>query len=122
MFRNWLKELPKILFFPESKKKLFQPGYHIKVSEVLRLLSQYKVQYLEAGQIPVLSNKFEINLFNTFRSFINPEINPRPLIPHADNRGRFVEIIRSDIGGQTSYFTRHFMDITRGNHYHTLED
>lgn len=100
------------------KEEIIEPGYHIKVSEVLSLLSQYKVQYLEAGQIPVLNNKLEINLFNTFRSFINPEINPRPLIPHADNRGRFVEIIRSDIGGQTSYSTT-FPEITRGNHFHT---
>ena len=44
-----------------------------KVSQILLILNQYKAKYFEKGQIPSFKNQFEINLFNTFRSYINLE-------------------------------------------------
>jgi len=44
-----------------------------KVSELLALLETYKTQYFEQGIIPALSSKFEINLFNTFRCYIDAQ-------------------------------------------------
>ncbi|MNV80963.1 hypothetical protein D3C71_1745980 [compost metagenome] len=66
-----------------------------------------------------MKNKFELNLFNTFRCFINLEKHyPVKFIKHTDPRGAFVEVIRLNIGGQVSFSTT-VPGITRGNHYHT---
>ena len=90
-----------------------------RVSEILDLLKEFKIQYLENGQIPKLDlNTFELNLFNTFTSFIPKDYFPRKFINHTDDRGAFVEIMRAGSSGQTSYSTT-VPGITRGNHYHT---
>lgn len=90
-----------------------------RVSEVLELLRSFKNQYLDNGQIPRLElSSFELNLFNTFRSYIPKKYFPRNFIKHTDKRGSFVEIMRSDSAGQSSYSTT-FPGITRGNHFHT---
>ncbi|TSJ43070.1 SDR family oxidoreductase [Mucilaginibacter corticis] len=90
-----------------------------KVSEVLALLEIYKEQYLKSGIIPELANSFDLNLFNTFRSYIdNKNHFPVKFIKHTDPRGAFVEIIRLNVGGQVSFSTT-VPGITRGNHYHT---
>ena len=90
-----------------------------KVSEILTLLKYFKIQYLENGQIPEVDlNTFELDLFNTFTSFIPKDYFPRKFIKHSDDRGAFVEIMRAGSSGQTSYSTT-VPGITRGNHYHT---
>jgi len=90
-----------------------------KVSEVLALLESYKEQYLKSGIIPELNSSFELNLFNTFRSYINQRNHfPVKFVKHTDPRGAFVEIIRLNVGGQVSFSTT-VPGITRGNHYHT---
>jgi UDP-2-acetamido-2,6-beta-L-arabino-hexul-4-ose reductase len=90
-----------------------------KVSEILDLLKEFKIQYLENGQVPKVDlNTFELDLFNTFTSFIPKDYFPRKFIKHSDDRGAFVEIMRAGSSGQTSYSTT-VPGITRGNHYHT---
>jgi UDP-2-acetamido-2,6-beta-L-arabino-hexul-4-ose reductase len=91
----------------------------VKVSQILELLIKYKEQYHLKGFIPELNNKFELNLFNTFRCY--EEINskfPVRFIENVDPRGSFTEIIRLNVGGQVSFSTTH-PGITRGNHFHT---
>ena len=90
-----------------------------KVSEILGLLKYFKIQYLENGHVPKVDlNSFELNLFNTFRSFIPIDYFPRKFTKHTDERGVFVEIMRPGSAGQSSYSTT-VPGITRGNHYHT---
>ncbi|MCT3816418.1 epimerase [Elizabethkingia anophelis] len=103
-----------------SKSEFFVEPTAIKqVSEVLALLNNYKVKYLDGGEIPEINNSFEHNLFNTYRSYINyKEYYPIKFVQHTDPRGAFVEIIRLGIGGQCSFSTT-VSGITRGNHYHT---
>lgn len=89
-----------------------------KVSEILKDLNYFKESYLNQGEIPELNSKYHIQLFNTFRSFIDfKTFYPKNLTPHRDARGAFVEVIRHGISGQTSYSTT-VPDITRGNHFH----
>jgi len=89
------------------------------VSEVLSMLQNYKEQYFIKGIIPELKTKFELSLFNTFRSYIDiKNYNPVKLNKNTDSRGSFVEIIRLHVGGQVSFSTT-APSVTRGNHYHT---
>lgn len=90
-----------------------------KVSEILGLLKHFKTHYLENGQVPKVDlNTFELDLFNTFTSFIPKDFFPRKFIKHTDERGAFVEIMRAESAGQSSYSTT-VSGIIRGNHYHT---
>lgn len=90
-----------------------------KVSEILALLQQYKSEYQDKGSIPTLTSTFELNLFNTFRCYMDIATHfPVKLTQHTDSRGSFVEIIRLEVGGQVSFSTT-VPGITRGNHFHT---
>jgi UDP-2-acetamido-2,6-beta-L-arabino-hexul-4-ose reductase len=90
-----------------------------KVSEILNLLIKFKTKYLENSQIPNFNNSFEINLFNTFRTYFNFNNHyPIKYKNNTDERGNFVEIIRLETGGQVSFSTTK-PGITRGNHFHT---
>lgn len=107
------------------RRKRNESEFHVlhtnecKVSELLKLLEQYKSSYLEKGIVPELKNIFERNLFNTYRSYINlKDYYPRHYQQHTDDRGKFVELIRLELGGQVSYSTTK-PGITRGNHFHT---
>ena len=90
-----------------------------KVSQILSLLEKYKSEYQEKGIIPAINTTFELNLFNTFRCYMDIATHfPVSLVEHTDDRGSFVEIIRLGVGGQVSFSTT-LPGITRGNHYHT---
>jgi UDP-2-acetamido-2,6-beta-L-arabino-hexul-4-ose reductase len=95
------------------------PTSQLYVSELLTQLRSYAEDYLARGIIPALPTRFDVNLFNTFRSHINhTSYFPRALSPHADARGAFVELVRAGSGGQFS-FSSTLPGITRGNHFHT---
>lgn len=89
-----------------------------KVTELLALLSVFKKEYYDNGVVSDLRDPFEINLFNTFRSFIPVSYFPKKYTQHTDERGAFVEIMRANTSGQSSFSTTK-SGITRGNHYHT---
>jgi UDP-2-acetamido-2,6-beta-L-arabino-hexul-4-ose reductase len=89
------------------------------VSELLQKLNHFKDLYFDKGIIPDLPNAFSINLFNTFRSYINiSSYFPFKLKANTDPRGTFVEVIRLEQGGQVSFSTT-VPCVTRGNHFHT---
>jgi UDP-2-acetamido-2,6-beta-L-arabino-hexul-4-ose reductase len=93
--------------------------HQIKVSEILTLLNSYKTDYAGAGIIPSFKNSFELNLFNSFRCYMDlRSYFPVKFKKNVDPRGAFVEIIRLNVGGQVSFSTT-VPGITRGNHYHT---
>jgi UDP-2-acetamido-2,6-beta-L-arabino-hexul-4-ose reductase len=90
-----------------------------KVSEILALLESYKDSYQDKGIIPALHTRAEVNLFNTFRCYMDIENHfPIKFAKHIDPRGAFVELIRLNVGGQVSFSTT-VSGITRGNHFHT---
>lgn len=120
----YVQELVQVILDEIKSEKsnpalLIEPTAHKKVSEVLALLNEYKTKYFDKGEIPVLQSKFEHNLFNTFRTYIDHKNHfPVKFTQHTDTRGAFVEVIRLGIGGQCSFSTT-VPGITRGNHYHT---
>lgn len=87
-----------------------------KVTEILALFEQFNDLYNKQGIIPALNDANDLNLFNTFRSYIEPRSTNLKI--NADERGVFVETIKLGVGGQVSFSTT-APNITRGNHYHT---
>jgi UDP-2-acetamido-2,6-beta-L-arabino-hexul-4-ose reductase len=95
------------------------PTAEKKVSELIILLKHFKAEYFDKGLMLSFKDKFELNLFNTFRSFIDYQ-NKFPVYfdKKTDNRGFFVELVRTLSGSQMSFSTTN-PGIIRGNHYHT---
>lgn len=91
-------------------------GTTVRVSEVLHKLHEMADSY-RAHIIPTLGNPFDLDLFNTLRSYFYPRQYPVPLKVHSDNRGGLFEVIKANTGGQTFLSTSH-PGIVRGNHFH----
>ncbi len=103
----------------DEYERSIKPDITITVKEVLKKLNVFKNLYIEKGQIPKMKNTFEVNLFNTFRSFIDVKtFFPFQLTNNIDLRGSFIEIVKLGVGGQVSYSTTK-PGVTRGNHFHT---
>jgi UDP-2-acetamido-2,6-beta-L-arabino-hexul-4-ose reductase len=103
----------------DSRKEYKIPHTSEKmVTEILDHIRLFKTSYMDNGVFPVLNNKFEVNLFNTFRCYMDiPNHYPVKLVMNTDGRGTFVETIKSGMGGQVSFSTTK-PGITRGNHFH----
>jgi len=109
----------KALSIPTIERDEVPYDFEKKVTDLLSLFLHFKTFYFDQGIIPKLKDRDEVNLFNTFRSYIDQASHfPVKLVQHADARGIFVETIKLGIGGQVSFSTT-VPGITRGNHYHT---
>lgn len=105
--------------FPAIERDEVPFDFEKKVTEILTLLNGYKELYFDKGFIPILKDREEVNLFNTFRCYIDYATHfPVKLVQHVDPRGVFVETIKLGVGGQVSFSTT-VPGITRGNHYHS---
>ena len=91
---------------------------NIDIKEVYKKIVIFKKEYFDNGIIPDLNKKIDLDLFNTFRSFINLNHFPKKLKKHKDHRGFFSELIKTKSEGQTSV-SLSFKNIERGNHFHT---
>ena len=104
---------------PQVERDEVPYDFEKKVTDLLALFLHFKTLYFDQGIIPKLKDSDEVNLFNTFRCYIDqPTHFPIKLVQHADARGVFVETIKLGVGGQVSFSTT-VPGITRGNHYHT---
>ncbi|MDD2228115.1 MAG: NAD-dependent epimerase/dehydratase family protein [Candidatus Cloacimonetes bacterium] len=89
-----------------------------KVTELLEKLQGFREMYQLKGIFPELNDRFELALFNTFRSYLPNEHFPVKYTKHADPRGVYVEAMKFCSGGQAAFSTT-VPGITRGNHFHT---
>tara|TARA_B100001059_G_scaffold208423_1_gene220666 strand:- start:564 stop:1685 length:1122 start_codon:yes stop_codon:yes gene_type:complete len=116
---NLVNRILNFILAREIGIKEILPDKILNVSYVLKLLKSFKSFYIKNNKIPLIDSDFKLQLFNTFRSFIDIEKRyPVFLNKNTDNRGFFSEIIRCESGGQFSYSTT-LPGITRGNHFHT---
>jgi UDP-2-acetamido-2,6-beta-L-arabino-hexul-4-ose reductase len=113
------------IFLSEIKSEISKPkslvisSYQANVSEILEKLKVFKSLYQDKGEIPSLPSHFDVQLFNTYRCFMDiGNYFPRKFNSHKDERGTFVELVRLGIGGQVSFSTT-IPGVTRGNHFHT---
>ncbi len=92
-------------------------GTHLKVSTLLEIIKGFHARYASAGIVPIITDPFIRDLFNTYRSFSFAHSPCYSTKLHTDPRGSLSEIVKSDNGGQ-AFFSTTKPGITRGNHYH----
>jgi UDP-2-acetamido-2,6-beta-L-arabino-hexul-4-ose reductase len=91
-------------------------GQRIKVSEMLAMVNELADKYA-ADLVPAFRTSLELELFNTYRSYLYPSWYPRELTLHTDSRGWLFEAVRTLHGGQC-FMSSTQEGITRGNHFH----
>lgn len=89
----------------------------IMVSDLLSKLIHFKEKYLNKKIVPNLGDPFDLSLFNTFRSYIEPKYYPIQYDLKTDDRGYLFEVVKSLNQGQV-FFSSTKPGIERGNHYH----
>jgi UDP-2-acetamido-2,6-beta-L-arabino-hexul-4-ose reductase len=85
------------------------------VRDLAETLTTYAQQY-RAGEIPALTDRFAVRLFNTYRSHC-PVVDV-PLPKHSDARGDLVEAVKAHGGGGQSFVSSTVPGVTRGDHFH----
>ena len=100
------------------KSEALRPSAHEHlVSDVLARLREV-AQLYQTGQLPDLSEPFDRDLLNTYRSHAFP--SNMPMFPDAmtDQRGRLVEAVRARGGQAQVFFSSTKPGMTRGQHFH----
>ena len=92
-------------------------GSSLNVSDLLRTLQKFDRSY-RGHLIPELTPELDLDLFNTYRSYLYPRHYPVTLPLQGDARGNLFEAVKSLQGGQCFISTTK-PGVTRGNHYHT---
>jgi len=92
-------------------------GVPLQVSALLERLGSFASDYGKQV-IPRLDSALDLNLFNTYRSYLFPARYPVKLAQRSDARGALFEAVKSQHGGQCFISTTH-PGVTRGNHYHS---
>ncbi len=87
------------------------------ISEVLALIQECHATYAR-GEIPVLDTEFRVDLFNTYRSYMFPQMFPFRAQLNEDPRGRLFETVRAHGGTTQAFVSTTVPGATRGDHYH----
>lgn len=93
-----------------------QPEYQISVGNLAKTLAGFK-QSRESLITDRVGTGLIRALYSTYLSFLKPEQFDYSVPKYGDQRGVFVEMLKTPDAGQFSYFTAH-AGITRGGHYH----
>lgn len=92
------------------------PVYQISVGELADQLNRFKATRENLITEPVGTGLTRA-LYSTYVSYLPPESFTYTVPQHGDERGVFVEMLKTPDAGQFSFFTAH-PGITRGGHYH----
>ena len=90
----------------------------VSVRYIYNTLLRFKKEYLKENKIPKYEDELELNLFNTFRSYLEGNDRLLNVDNYNDDRGRLSELIISKNQGQI-FFSTTKPGIIRGNHFHT---
>lgn len=93
-----------------------EPEYQITVGELAKTLQGFK-QSRETLITDRVGTSLTRALYSTYLSFLTPAQFDYSVPKYGDQRGVFVEMLKTPDAGQFSYFTAH-PGITRGGHYH----
>lgn len=93
-----------------------EPVYSITVGELAAQLEDFR-DSRETLTTDAVGTGLTRALYSTYLSYVPPESFTYPVPKHGDERGVFVEMLKTKDSGQLSFFTAH-PGITRGGHYH----
>lgn len=100
----------------DKAKCEISPIYSVTVGEVVDLLEKFKSSR-DSLVSEEVGTGFVRALYSTYVSYFNPSQFSYSITRHSDERGTFVEMLKTKKTGQFSFFTAH-PGITRGGHYH----
>jgi UDP-2-acetamido-2,6-beta-L-arabino-hexul-4-ose reductase len=93
-----------------------EPIYETTVGQVAEIIRSF-AESRRSMVVPKVGAGFLRALHATYLSYLDPADFSYVVPIHADHRGVFVEMLKSDDSGQFSYFTAR-PGLTRGEHYH----
>ncbi len=102
-----------------SDNVALSPTYDIEVQELATLLRQFH-ENRKLKKIDNLGKGFFKALYSTYISYLKPENFSYKLDINSDERGIFVEMLKSEESGQISFFTAN-PGVTRGGHFHNTK-
>lgn len=94
-----------------------QPTVRRTVRQLASQLDYFARTY-RTGEIPGLADRFDVRLFNTYRSHCFPANSPLRLTRHVDARGALVEAVKVHGGGGQTFCSTTVPGVTRGEHFH----
>ena len=101
--------------------RTISPSYRKTIGEIADLIQSFKLSRSNL-QLPDVGDEFVSKLYATYLTYLDPvEGFSYSLNPHLDNRGSFVEILKSSDSGQVSINISK-PGITKGNHYHNTKN
>lgn len=100
----------------ETVDQTIVPQYSTTLGKLAEQIKTFKASRNTGIAAPV-GTGFVRALYSTYISYLTPQQFAYPLTKHADPRGEFVEMLKTQNSGQFSYFTA-FPGVTRGGHYH----
>lgn len=92
------------------------PSYPTTVGEVADIIRSFPASR-ETLITPRVGQGLVRALYSTYLTYLTPDQFEYSVPIHADPRGEFVEMLKTEDSGQFSYFTAK-PGITRGDHYH----
>ena len=115
---NLCYQIYKIATYVKKYDTKIRPDKTVGVKYIYNTLLRFKQEYLNENKIPKCKDEFEINLFNTFRSYLEKNNRLLNIDNYNDDRGRLAELVISKNQGQI-FFSTTKPGIVRGNHFHT---
>jgi len=97
-------------------KPYINPEYSITLGDLADQIKAFK-NCRESLTSEQVGNGLVRALYSTYVSYLNPDQFSYPLPKYSDERGVFVEMLKTKDSGQFSFFTVH-PGVTRGGHYH----
>jgi len=110
-FMENLKNIRNGVFYPK-----IQPTYEITLGDLANQIQKFK-NCRENLMLEKVGTGLTRALYSTYMSYLPKSKYSYPLKSHDDERGSFVEMLKTQDSGQFSYFTAH-PGVTRGCHYH----
>ena len=111
---NANKELIPDIYFRSVK-----PEYEITVGNLAKQIIMFK-EMRSTHILERVGSGFKRALYSTYVSFLPKDKFSYPVVAHKDNRGSFVEMLKTPDCGQFSVFTVS-PNMTRGEHYHNTK-
>ena len=113
-FFELLKSKPTHVTGPDFRE--IEPQYSISIGNLAETIKKFH-NSRKKGYIESVGTGLTRALYSTFISYLEPQHFSYNLTKNEDQRGVFVEVLKSTSSGQVSYFTA-LPGITRGGHYH----